>query len=71
MEAGRFGLNGIVVKIVITKKYTLAARLNCMMRDRGAQVRRVYFVVRTLFESVRCSAGNDFSSPKKTSILAV
>lgn len=28
METGRFGLNGIVVNIVITRKYTFAALLN-------------------------------------------
>ena len=50
MDTGRFGLNDIVVNIVITRKYTFAALLNWYKSERGAHVNSVYFVVRTLFE---------------------
>jgi hypothetical protein len=52
MLAGGFGLKDIDVKIVMYKKYTFAARLNCIIRDSGAHVSIVYFVVLTLFVSL-------------------
>ena len=55
MEAGRFGLKGKVVKIVMNRKYTFAALLNWNNKDSGAHVNAVYLVVRTVFCNLRYS----------------
>ena len=51
MDAGLLGLKGSKVRMVMKRKYTLAALLNYPSRESGAQLSRVYFVVRTLLEN--------------------
>lgn len=60
IDSGFLGLNSIVVRIEMIKKYTLAALLNWNNNDKGAQVSNVYLVVRTLFEALRYWAGMSF-----------
>ena len=50
IEAGFFGLNGMMVRIVMKRKYTFAALLNWKRSESGAQVSKVYFVVLTLLD---------------------
>lgn len=50
IEAGFFGLNGMMVKIVMKRKYTFAALLNWNKRESGAHDNKVYFVVLTLLD---------------------
>ena len=57
MDAGFLGLNGMTVKMVIIRKYTLAALLNWLKSDRGAHVSTVYLVVLTLLDNIFCSSG--------------
>ena len=50
IEAGFFGLNGMMVRIVMNKKYTFAALLNWKRSESGAHESKVYFVVLTLLD---------------------
>ena len=68
IDAGFLGLNGMIVSMVMKRKYTFAALLNWNRSDSGAQVKIVYLVVRTLFDSFCCSSGF-YSLPKTMDIL--
>jgi len=57
IEAGDFGEKYWRVRMQIMRKYMLAALLNWNRRLYGAQVKNVYFVVRTLFDNLSCEEG--------------